>query len=408
MTGAPGPGATGPGATPQARSPGDPAHLAERLAHARALARRGRLDRAELELAQLCELCSREGVPADLHAMVRNHLTEVQWAQGHPADVERTCAGTVSLMREALHDEARPAQERARASVELALTLVRLATLRLATGAETGAHLLADRAIGEVLRRALVLWERSMPAEDSPASQLSRMAMTLMRAGLAGHAERVLRLELGERERTGQPARRVSRCRIHLGQALLVQGRVAEAEIQLARALDERTQARDPIEAVLKARCWYAMGLLAHNKAEQAERVLLEGLGQLGALEDNPSARAALRYSLARVHFETGRVDEAVAILRKGMEDLERGSADARSLSTRQHRLLTLLQAPDGGTQLLRLLGAAETAGLNPGALEQLRREATPRDNSLSDEGARTLQGLDLGDLDRLLPDPGA
>lgn len=379
------------------------------MALGRALARRGRLPQAEQELAQLCELCSRTQAPADLHATARNQLAEVQWAMGHAADVERTCVGTVSMLRDALHQEERPGAERARASIELAQALVRLATLRRAAGAETGAQILVERAIGEVLRRAMVLWERSMSAEETPASQLSRIAMMLLREGMPAHAERVLRLELGERERTRQAARRVSRCRIHLGQCLLALGRHAEAEACLRRALEERVQAGDPVEAVVKARCWYAMGLLAHGRPEQAEQLLLAGLRELSQLADNPSARAAVRYSLARVHLDTGRVEEAVALLRRGMEDLEIASSDARSLSTRQARLLTMLQSPDGGAQLLRLLGAAEAAGLNPGALDLVRRRLSPsRDNSLSEDGAATFQGPELGDLDNLLPDPDA
>ena len=102
---------------------------------------------------------------------------------------------------------------------------------------------------------------------------------------------------------------------------------------------------------------------------------------------------------------------DAQALLRKGIEDLERSAEDAQTFAATHAGLTRILQAfgDPGAAEKLMLdaLRDAQMPGLNPGALDQLRRQLSPEPSPSVEDATTTLQGLPLEDLrmEQFMPD---
>ncbi|MCB9758956.1 MAG: tetratricopeptide repeat protein [Alphaproteobacteria bacterium] len=385
-------------------APVDRVREAERLLQAHQLAA------AEAVLRDvLTDLRLAPRLPAELYARARNAMAQVYIAAGRRDAAIEVLDHTLDRLAPLLDTppEGFPPAGLARIGVELAHAQIRLAGQRRLDGDLQGARELVDVAIQRTLRRAMVLWEQHLPPDVSLASGLSRMAVTLLDQGEAAHAERLLRMELQERERVGHSIRRVSRTRIHLGQTLMTQNRCSEAEALFRTALDQRRRSRAPQDATSKARCWLAMCILAQGRTEESERLLLEGLSEMRALGEHPRARAALRYSLARVNLAQGRTDEAKDILRRGLEDLRGGPVrDPHALAEHAMSLAQILQlegqAQDAETLLLDTLREAQAGGLSPRAMHRLQEQLAEASRERQTAGAlssaqhTTLRGLQM------------
>lgn len=348
-----------------------------RLRRVRRLDRRGDLEGAEAEARALL---------ADLRLMPEPPLASSAHARISLARVllRRAAPRAARLELEQLFRDVQRAQDESKGppDAEIALALIYqawgeviLASLDRNQNEPLSARRRIEDAIGSSLRRALVILENQHEQPDI-VELLARIARNLMEQDEAHHAERLLRLELQERERSGHSLRHTSRARIHLAQCLMRQDKPHEAEGLFRTALEQRRRAGAPPDALTKATSWLAMCMLAQGKADEAETLLLSDLRELRELGEHPEARAALRYSLARVNLELNRPEEAKAMLRKGLEDLS-GSEDGRALSDTAVGLAQLLQADgekdEAEAVLLRTLRTSEARGMHPGVLQQLR-----------------------------------
>lgn len=382
----------------------------EALRQAERLARHGKVPEAESAFRSLlADLRLLPRMPFDAYGRARNGLGRLLVRQRRDAEAAETFRKNIAVLGELLDTSDDSSRADVRSWIELARSLVSLSGVCHRAGEAAEADALLNRAVCEVLRRAMSAWEERGSRSESLAAALSDMAIELRAQGRAESAERMLRMELAERERLESAVRVTSRTRIQLAQCLLQQKKHQEAERMFRSALEQRVNAGLPVDAITKARCWLATCLLAEKRPEEAEQVLLDGLSELRDLDDQPKSRAALRYTLARVNLEQGRDGEAKEMLQKGLEDLESVGDDPDAAALHRVGLAKILHAEgqrmEAEATLLQAFGDGRKSELHPQTREMIRQhlrafragQSNPGSSLSGSAGRTTLHGLEAG-----------